>query len=196
MSMLSEHRQELDGLLHEKQLLDRKKKDHDTQLRDTRERLAACKEAQEVAQGIAERVQQTAFGSISAVVTRCLKMVFGEDSYEFRIDVRQLRGKTDAKIWLEKDGVGIDNPMASCGGGVVDIISFGARIAALRLAKPARRRLLLLDEPMRFVSKQYRAAAAEMMEVFAEELDVQIVQVTHMPEFRIGRVIELGGEDE
>lgn len=185
-------RDEVDKLLHEKEVLLRKRKDHTEDLRSTRDHLAACKEAQEVAQSVAERVQQTAFGSISSVVTRCLQMVWGEDSYEFRIDVRQKRGKTDAKIVLEKDGVQITDPLASCGGGVVDIVSFGARIAALVLARPARRKLLLLDEPMRFVSRQYRPAAAAMMESLAEDLGVQIIQVTHMPEFRIGKVIDLG----
>lgn len=189
---VEQYRVELNEMLLQRRTLEMQHDQQTKDLRETRNRVAAIRKAQEVVQQIAEQVQQTAFGSISEVVNRCLTAVWGEEAYTFRIDVRQKRGKTDAKIVLSRDGVEIDDIAASCGGGVVDVVSFAARMAALQLSRPARRKLLILDEPMKFVSRQYRPAVAAMMLALAEDLGVQIIQVTHTPEFRIGKVIDLG----
>jgi DNA repair exonuclease SbcCD ATPase subunit len=75
--------------------------------------------------------------------------------------------------------------MHSVGGGVVDVCSFGLRLAALMLRTPAPRKLLLLDEPFKFVSEEYRPYIVDMIKAVADQMGVQIVLITHIPELMV-----------
>jgi DNA repair exonuclease SbcCD ATPase subunit len=122
------------------------------------------------------------------LVTNCLQSVFGE-IYEFAINFTESRGKTDAKIVFKKDGMEV-NPLKSCGGGVVDVAAFALRLAFVS-TQPKIRRVIIADEPFRFVSQKYRQAVADMMVELSSKLDVQIIQITHIEEFQLGKVIRL-----
>ena len=150
-----------------------------------------CAQAQQLVQGIAEAVQQRAHVQIAAVVTRCLKAVFGPQAYEFKIDFVQARGKTEAHLKLERDGLVMDDPLNEAGGGVIDVASFALRVACLLLSLPRKRRLLCLDEPMKMLSKNHALAVGELLLTLAEELDIQIILVTHNRDLMIGKVVEL-----
>ena len=50
---------------------------------------------------------------------------------------------------------------------------------------------VVLDEPFRFVSREYRPAIAELVKELSEELNVQFVLVTHSSEFEIGKVVDV-----
>lgn len=156
----------------------------------------ATERAQLVARELAQEIQQQAHGRIAAVVTRCLEAVFGEGSYAFSIRFEEKRGKTDAVMVLRQGDLEIEDFQQAVGGGVVDVVAFALRLAALRLARPARRMLLVLDEPFRFLSQQYRPAAAELLKSLSSDMGVQIVLVTHMEDFVLGKVIRIGEEDE
>ena len=160
-------------------------------LRLARERLANAEEAQAIVQGVAQDVQQRVHSRIALLVTRCLKAVFGPDAYEFKINFERKRGRTEARLLLVRGDLEVDPPEAS-GGGVVDVVSLGLRIACLTLHTPARRKLLCLDEPLRHLSRNYRPAARDLIEAMAEELGIQFVLVTHDSEFELGHVVELG----
>ena len=60
--------------------------------------------------------------------------------------------------------------------------------------RPPRRRLIVLDEPFKFVSDRgdYRARARDLLDALSTELGFQFVIVTHDPTFEIGKVIDLG----
>jgi hypothetical protein len=147
-------------------------------------------EAQGILQAIAEGVQQKAHEQIASVVTRCLEAVFQEDAYEFRIEFRQSRGKTEAKLLFVRDGNEID-PIDASGGGVVDVASFALRLSCLILSRPACRRLLVLDEPMKMLSRNYQPCIREMLEVLSKEFSTQIVLVTHSDILKCGKIITL-----
>jgi len=160
-------------------------------LADAEERLTASVEAQRIIQRVAETVQESAHRQIASVVSRCLQTVFGEDSYEFRITFEKKRGKTEARLSFVRDGVEYD-PTEATGGGVVDVAAFALRLSCLLLTRPPLRRILVMDEPFRFVSREYRPAVRSLLEVLAKEMKLQIVMVTHSPELACGKVIELG----
>ena len=161
-------------------------------LRDAKRTLSDATKGRTLLQTVAEKVQNEAHAAVAGIVTRCLKTVFGEDdAYQFHIHFKGSRGKTEARFVLCRDGNEID-PMEAAGGGVVDVCSFALRLVALILTKPAKRRLLCLDEPFRFVSHEFRPAIAELVKELAEELNVQFILVTHSSEFEIGKVIQVG----
>ena len=144
--------------------------------------------AQELAQGVAQAVQQQAHDQIARVVSRCLETVF-EEPYEFHIHFERKRGRTEARLVFERDEIEVD-PMTASGGGVVDVASFALRLSCLVLNKPPLRRLLILDEPFRFLSEGYRLRIREMMMSLAKEMKTQFIMVTHIHELRTGTVIE------
>ncbi len=155
-----------------------------------RRRLRHARQAQALAQRVAAGVQAAAHSQIAAVVSRCLTAVFGPETYQFKIAFEQKRGRTEARLLLTRGGLELD-PLDSAGGGVVDVAAFALRLAALVLERPARRRLLCLDEPWKHLSTEYRPALRELVEVLAREMGVQFLLITHSPEFEIGKVVRL-----
>lgn len=147
------------------------------------------RQAQEIAQEAARAVQEASHAQIASIVSRCLRSVFRED-YEFRIIFDKKRGKTEARFVFIKDGEEVD-PLKSSAGGEIDVASFALRLAALLLHQPKLRRLLVLDEPMKFLSRNFRPAVAQLLEELSEELGVQIILITHLPELEIGEVTSI-----
>jgi len=159
------------------------------EVKQARQELQSVQSAQEITQAVASSVQQQAHERIAGIVSKCLAIVF-EEPYVFQIHFEQKRGKTEARLSFTRDGHEL-NPMEDSGLGVVDVASFALRLAALVLGMPARRRAIVLDEPMKFVSRDYHSRIRTMLNTLAEELDVQLILVTHIPALQMGEVIEL-----
>ncbi len=147
-------------------------------------------EAQQIVQAVAETIQEEAHDRIAGVVSRCLAAVFDEP-YEFKIQFERIRGRTEARLQFIRDGMAI-NPLDGSGGGVVDVAAFALRVSCLMLARPACRRVVILDEPFRFVSRSYRGRVRAMLEGLQKDLQIQMVMVTHIEEFHMGSVVDLG----
>ena len=93
---------------------------------------------------------------------------------------------------LSREGLVLDDPINSAGGGVIDVAAFGLRVASLILSKPAHRRLLVLDEPFKFVHPpERRPRLVEMLKMLAREFQVQIIMVTGIEELHCGTVIHI-----
>lgn len=168
-----------------RELLTRAKQDLDTAKRG----LADLEKARGIAQTVAQAVEQQAHKRITGLVTSCLTAVF-PDGYTFDIIFERKRGKTEAKMVFLQDGEEVD-PTTAAGGGVLDIAAFALRVAVLVLSYPQRRRLLVLDEPFKFLSEEYRGMAAALIEKLADELGIQFIIVTHIKELQLGKVVEL-----
>jgi len=154
-----------------------------------KEEHANWQQALAVLQEVAAGLQQHAHQRISRLVSECLRTVFDEP-YTFRIEFTATRGRTHAHLLFERDGATVD-PLSASGGGVVDVAAFALRLSALMLTQPPARKLLVLDEPFRFVSADYRPRCRVMLESLASELDVQIIMVTHFDDLQCGTVIQL-----
>lgn len=149
----------------------------------------AAIEAQKITQMVAETIQQEAHNQIAGVVSQCLSSVF-DDPYEFKIKFERARGKTEAHLIFVRDGEEI-NPIDSSGGGVVDVAAFALRISCLMLTRPPRRRVVVLDEPFRFVSQKYRGGVRTMLTELSKDLNIQFIMITHIKELAIGKVIDI-----
>ena len=102
----------------------------------------------------------------------------------------QKRGKTEASIVFVRGGNEV-SPIDGAGLGACDVAAFALRAAAICLSRPALRRLLVVDEPFKHVSAEYRECVGEMLEMMSEELDLQIIMVTHYEEHQFGTVHRL-----
>ena len=159
-------------------------------LSQTEGKMEAAIQAQELAQYTAQAIQQKAHDQIAEVVSRCLSAIFDEP-YQFQIHFERKRGRTEARLSFERNGQEID-PMDASGGGVVDVASFALRLSCLILHKPALRRCVILDEPFKFVSEEFRPRVKELLETLSKEMGVQFIMVTHIHELKTGSILELG----
>lgn len=155
--------------------------------------LKATAKAQEVFQQVAQQVQQRAHDQIATVVTRCLASIFEEDYYSFKILFERKRGRTEARLIFLR-GNKEYTPTIASGGGVIDVAAMALRLSSVLLTRPLARRILVLDEPFKMLSAGYRPKVAKMLETLAEELDIQFILISHDPELKIGKVIEIGGD--
>lgn len=151
--------------------------------------LADALEAQKVTQLVAQTVQAQAHERISSIVTRCLTAIFDEP-YQFKIIFEQKRGKTEARL-VFLDGDKELDPLTASGGGVVDVAAFALRLSALLLSRPKLRRVMVLDEPFRFVSQEYLERVGAMILELQKELGIQFIIVTHHQQLQIGKVIRI-----
>jgi DNA repair exonuclease SbcCD ATPase subunit len=154
-------------------------------------RLSSAETARELVQEVAQKLQQAVHNQIAGIVSLGLKTVFSEP-YNFKINFEKKRGRTEARLIFERDGLELD-PISAAGGGVIDVAAFTLRVACLSLSKPALRPILILDEPFKNVSKTkgYLDQIPLLLEKLAEEMGLQIIMVTHIEELKVGKVIDL-----
>jgi DNA repair exonuclease SbcCD ATPase subunit len=166
-------------------------KDERTALIKAEDMVTRVGEAQTIVQHVAQGVQQQAHDRIASVVSRCLKTVFAEEAYKFKIHFERKRGRTEARLAFVKGPHELD-PRSGSGGGVIDVAAFALRLACLLLTKPSPRRILVMDEPFKNVHGSiYRERVGLMLESLAEEMDFQFIMSTGIEDFHIGKVINL-----
>lgn len=159
-------------------------------LSDAKEEVENVSRAQEVLQLVAQGVQQRAHEQIASVVTRCLEAIF-DDPYEFRIDFQRKRGKTEARLVFLQNGNEVD-PKGGAGGGVIDVASFALRLACLSLSHPRKRKVLIMDEPFKWVhSPVYRERVRNLLETLSKEMKFQFIISTGIEEIQTGKVLEV-----
>ena len=151
--------------------------------------IKATNEVQVIAQVVAQGLQKKANNRIASIVSKCLASVF-EEPYIFNIVFEAKRGKTEARLVFNRNGMEVE-PLTASGGGVVDVAAFALRLSCLLLSQPPVRKIVFLDEPFKFVSLCYRENVKEMFIQIASELGIQFVMVTHIDALQIGDVREL-----
>lgn len=152
---------------------------------------ADLQEALIVLQTASTLIQTKVHGRIAEVVTHCLAAIF-PDPYECRITFDPKRGKTEAIISLWRDGAEF-NPMNDVGCGVLDVVTFALRVCAITLQQPPVRKIMIADEPFKWVSEAYRPAVRDMMERLSKDMGFQFIIVTHIPELITGNIIPIEG---
>ena len=185
------NRHRINDLLTEYRLTKMQVKQEKKALTEAEALIANTVEAQALVQQVAKEVQTRVHKQIASVVTHCLKSVFVDDAYEFKIDFRRARGKTEAVLQFVRGGMVIDDPLDECGGGVIDVAAFALRLACLTLSVPSRRKLLVMDEPFRFLSAEYIPAVRELLLTLAKDVGIQMILVTHNRGLECGEVVEI-----
>lgn len=150
--------------------------------------------ARAIVQEISAAVQQKVHDKIAGIVEKCLSTVF-EDAYEFCIRWDCKRGKTEAVLVFIRDGVELDDPLNQVGGGVIDVAALALRLASILLSNPKRRKLLVLDEPLKNVrGKENRRRVRNLLQSLADDMGMQIVlnvDIDSYPEFSLGKLVEI-----
>ena len=188
---LIEKRKEVNDLLGDLKAAKKRCAEERHRLTEAEDRLVYIEEAQQIAQEVAEYVQQQAHSQIAGVVSRCLETVFYDDDYGFEIHFVKKRNRTEAILTLTKDGHKITDPLDNDSGAVCEMAGFALRLSCLVLAKPKLRRLLVLDEPFKSMSSQYWENTRLLLEGLSKDFGIQIIFVTHNRSLVTGKVIYL-----
>lgn len=145
-----------------------------TELTEKRDNL---EQARELIREAGLRTQQQLQYHISDITSLALSTVF-EDPYELKVDFVQRRNKTECDLLFVRDGKEID-PLEASGYGAVDVASFALRVASWSMQQPRTRNVIILDEPMRFLSEDRQPYAGKMVKELSERLGLQFIIVTH-----------------
>lgn len=152
------------------------------ELTNKEERIKLLEKAQSFLQKVAQDTQSQLKFQIEDIVDMALETCFPNE-YQFQLLFNIARGKTDAELVFlsQKTGRPID-PMNASGGGVVDITCWALRLASYVLSSNTDN-VIILDEPMKFVSKDLMGRVCELVKQLSEKLNLQIIMVTHESQF-------------
>ena len=151
-----------------------------TQVQDLLQSLKDHEMASAILLNVAKKTQQNLAYRLSNLVSTCLSSVFDEP-YTFEVKYEEKRGKTEIDFNLTRDGMSLDNPILSVGGGVVSVIAFALRMACLCLSTPPLRRVLVLDEPFTAVhGEDQQRKVGELVNRLSEELNLQILLIANL----------------
>lgn len=145
---------------------------------------------------LTQEVAAKGVGRVEQVVTQGLQVVFGPNVSCILEKKEGAKGTTYAirlKV-ITKEGEVIGDPMDSFGGGPVNIMSFLLRVLMIHRFKLAR--LLVLDESMNNVSREYLPAVSSLLKTLVDDHGYHILAVTHQPELASSatRTYRVGGE--
>ena len=135
--------------------------------------------AKEIIREVGRKTQEQLQYHISDITSLALEGVF-PDPYRLEMEFVQRRNKTECDIYFSRNGERID-PMSASGGGAVDVAAFALRIASWSLQKPNTRPVIILDEPMRFLSEDLQEQASTVLKEISDKLGIQFIIVTHEP---------------
>ncbi|HDY88855.1 MAG TPA: hypothetical protein ENH82_12185 [bacterium] len=136
-------------------------------------------QAREIIREVGLKTQQQLSFHISDITSLALEAVFN-DPYQLVVEFVQRRNKTECDLYFERDGKRVD-PLSASGGGAVDVASFALRIASWSMQRPKSRSVMILDEPLRFLSGDHQEKASVMIKEISKKLGIQFIIVTHEP---------------
>jgi DNA repair exonuclease SbcCD ATPase subunit len=134
-------------------------------------------QAREVIREVGLKTQQQLQFHISDIVSMALDAVF-PDPYEMKVEFVQRRNKTECDLTFVRGDMEID-PLSASGVGAVDVAAFALRIASWSMMNPKTRPVIILDEPMRFLSVNYQERASQMIKELSDKLGIQFIIITH-----------------
>ncbi len=175
MTGINYFRQKLERKKGQQMQLERDLTTTEIQEKNVLESIEHTKHAQSIIQIVAQKTQKDLEYRLSGLVDLALKAIF-EHPYKLKIEFVLRRGKTECDIFFEKNNK-IYDPLYCSGGGVIDVVAMALRVAIWSLTQS--RNVLILDEPFRFLSKEYQEKASFMLKELSKKLNLQIIMVSH-----------------
>jgi len=148
-----------------------------TQLKEKGRSLRQHEQAKEIIRTVGQKTQEQIQFHIEDIVSMALDAVF-DNPYKFAVEFVQRRNKTECDLYFVRDGNKVD-PLTASGVGAVDVAAFALRIASWSMSTPHSRNTIILDEPFRFLSKNYQEQASLMLNEISQKLGIQMIIISH-----------------
>ena len=140
-------------------------------------------EAQELLQQTAQKTQSRLSFHISNFISSNLEAIWGEDAYTFSMEFIEKRNKTEVSMLLHtpEGDVSLDSlNNVRGGGGVLDIVAFGLRIALWSL-QSQKQKIMILDQPLSNLDQEHLPKAGELIKELSDKLGIQFIIINHNP---------------
>jgi ABC-type molybdate transport system ATPase subunit len=190
--MIQELRRELTTQQARFGILNLEKKQVEARLKELKRLQELHIQARDVILAISKDMRQEIKALFDRIVTVAVQSVF-DSSLEFYLDFNE--EKSEILCCLRKNGE--EHPILDfVGEGLVDVISFALRICVLLISR--RPKVVILDEPFRFLDKARHPLASEMISKLSKELSIQFIIVTHSDDLMESgdRVFQVGLKSE
>ncbi len=182
---IQQYRYRLEGRKGEKKSLENQIKDTKKSIRILKRDIDTSEKVKQIINYVAEQTQKKLEYHISSITSMAMSSVF-PDPNDIVLEFVQRRGKTEADIFLEKNGnriKPIDKGELRTSGGVVDVGSFALQIALWSLQSKKSRSILILDEPLKWLKGgDLPQKGADMIKEISNKLNIQIIMVSHNSE--------------
>jgi len=146
-------------------------------LKEDRRSLHRHEQAREIIREVGLKTQEQLSFHISDITSLALEAVF-DDPYELQVEFVQRRNKTECDLYFVRNEEKMD-PLSASGGGAVDVTAFALRIASWSMNQPHTRPVIILDEPLRFLSVDLQERASTMIKEISKKLGLQFIVITH-----------------
>jgi len=180
MNDLKQIRTKLERLQGAKTETQRQIKETKQEVKEGNKDLHQHEKAREIVREVGLKTQEHLQYHISDITTLALESIF-DDPYTLKVEFVQRRNKTECDLLFERGGEKVD-PLSASGGGAVDVASFALRIASWSMQQPRSRSVIMLDEPMRFLSVDLQEKASMMIKELSKRLGLQFIIVSHESE--------------
>lgn len=177
MASIAEYRRKVEQLKGQKSLVEQTLAVRTKALQNFQEQLLYAQKAQAILQKVGLDTQSKLEDHIANLVSMALAAVF-DDPYQFSVKFVQRRGKTECDLKFVRNGQEVE-PLEASGVGAVDIATLALRVALWALQKERTRNTLVLDEPMKHLSKDLHPRASVMIKEISDMMGLQVIMVTH-----------------
>lgn len=147
------------------------------EIKDLKRDYIRHEKAHEIIKQVGLATQQQLQFHISDITSLALDAVFPEP-YKLKLEFVEKRNKTECEIKFVQGEEELE-PLSETGGGAVDIAAFALRIASWTMSIDRTRNVIILDEPLKFLSKEYHERASQMIKEISDKLGLQFIIVTH-----------------
>ena len=151
------------------------------QLEDLEQSQEVVDKSHRICQSVAKKTQDSLSVQLDSLINLALETCF-PNQYKFKTSFIENRGKTELQFVLTDKITGKDNDdiIDGFGGGLIDVVSLALRRCLHTLEGSSK--LVVLDEPFKFLSQDLRSKAANLIQELSHKLDLQFIIITHIPE--------------
>ncbi|MCK9430612.1 MAG: hypothetical protein M0R17_11490 [Candidatus Omnitrophica bacterium] len=148
-----------------------------SEIHKNNDHLENLEQALEIIKIVGTNTQKALQFHVSDITSLALESIF-PDPYKLVLDFVDRRNKIECDILFERNGER-SKPKDSTGGGIIDVTAFALRIACWSMAVRKTRNIIIMDEPMKWVSAEYQESASEMIKEVSKKLGIQFILITH-----------------
>jgi len=142
----------------------------------TAQRCALLQETLDYCKAYRAKRVEGVLAQVAQLVNSLLEVI--DPHLKFSVEVSTENATCQLKITKEGEQF---EPRFELGGGVIDVVAAGLRLGLWSMG--SRTPLLVLDEPFRFLSRNYKPLIASLLEEIVKEMPhVSILMVTHDPD--------------
>lgn len=121
--------------------------------------------------------------SFELIVTHALNYIYQSDKYSFHLQFEKRGNLHELKFGIKTpDCDEILNPLDTCAGGTLNIMSFAMRIVMMEVTSPKINGFIISDETFAHLSRDNRECACKFLQEVNKKMGRQVIVITQHDE--------------